>query len=46
MKEQKLKMLQVYPETHELIKKLALNAGLSVRKYMEKIAKEKQDETV
>lgn len=47
MKEdQKLKMIQVYSHTHELIRKLAFNADMSVRKYMEKIAKEKQDETV
>jgi len=43
---EKLKMIQVYPATHELIKQLAFKANLSVRKYMEKLALEKQNETV
>ena len=44
--EQPLKMIQVYAETHEKIKRLALEAKLPVRKYMEKLAKEKEDETI
>lgn len=43
---EKLKMIQVYPQTHEQIKILALKAGLSVRKYMEKIAQEKTDASI